>query len=274
MDWEIGGPWILTDSTRRLSSDDVTAVYLRRARQPEAPRTIAHDAVAFVAREAGIALRGFYDALTCPWISSYSALRDAENKPRQLRLARSLGLRVPDTIVTQDASRARDFTLRNGAVVLKPLFHGELGAGRVAHTTRIERWDPAYDVDVETVPHLFQHFVSKVADYRVTIIDERVFPCRIDSGSYPAYAVDVRRGLADFSLRHEMIRLSSTLTSQLINLVKGLGLRFGAIDLIEDSDGELWFLEINPNGQWAWIEQRTGAPISDAIADALIGGAP
>jgi len=46
-------------------------------------------------------------------------------------------------------------------------------------------------------------------------------------------------------------------------------LRFSAIDLVEATDGDFWFLEANPNGQWAWIEQRTGAPVSAAIATAL-----
>ncbi len=49
-----------------------------------------------------------------------------------------------------------------------------------------------------------------------------------------------------------------------------LGLRFGALDFLVTPDGEWYFLEINPNGQWAWIEQETGLPISDAIADALL----
>ncbi|MGH3800408.1 MAG: hypothetical protein ACRDTD_09805 [Pseudonocardiaceae bacterium] len=30
-------------------------------------------------------------------------------------------------------------------------------------------------------------------------------------------------------------------------------------------------LECNPNGQWAWIEDETGLPISSALADALEG---
>ena len=53
----------------------------------------------------------------------------------------------------------------------------------------------------------------------------------------------------------------------------GIGFRerlgFGAIDLIQDRDGAHWFLEINPNGQWAWIETRTGQPIATAIVDWL-----
>lgn len=49
-----------------------------------------------------------------------------------------------------------------------------------------------------------------------------------------------------------------------------LGLRFGALDFLVTPSGEWYFLEVNPNGQWAWIEQETGLPISSAIADALI----
>jgi glutathione synthase/RimK-type ligase-like ATP-grasp enzyme len=259
----------LTGQNRSFSSDNVTAVYLRRARQPDAPQAVSSDAALFVAREARIALRGLYDSLSCPWISSPLALREAENKPRQLRLARNIGLPVPETIITQDASKAREFAARYEAVVLKPLFHGELGGGRVVHTTRIASWDPKYDDDLATVPHLFQRFIPKIADYRVTVIDDQIFACRLDSGSHSAYEVDVRRGLADASLRHEIVRLDSGLASKIVRLVKELGLRFGAVDLVEDINGDFWFLEINPNGQWAWIEERTGAPLADAIAEAL-----
>ncbi len=48
------------------------------------------------------------------------------------------------------------------------------------------------------------------------------------------------------------------------------GLRFGAFDLAEDAEGQLWFLECNPNGQWGWIESATGLPITDAIVSELL----
>jgi hypothetical protein len=47
-------------------------------------------------------------------------------------------------------------------------------------------------------------------------------------------------------------------------------LRFSAIDLVLDPSGDYWFLELNPNGQWAWIEARTGLPISEAITNELV----
>ena len=51
--------------------------------------------------------------------------------------------------------------------------------------------------------------------------------------------------------------------------VSGLGLTFGAIDLVLDEQGALQFLEINPNGEWMWIEDLVGYPIADRIASFL-----
>ncbi|MNZ28723.1 hypothetical protein D3C78_459550 [compost metagenome] len=51
--------------------------------------------------------------------------------------------------------------------------------------------------------------------------------------------------------------------------MRRLNLRYGAIDFVCDPQGNLWFLEINPNGQWAWIENLTGYPIAEAIVDEL-----
>ena len=52
-------------------------------------------------------------------------------------------------------------------------------------------------------------------------------------------------------------------------LLAALRLRFAAIDFAVDADGRWWFLEVNSNGQWLWIEQATGMPIAAAIAAAL-----
>jgi glutathione synthase/RimK-type ligase-like ATP-grasp enzyme len=57
-----------------------------------------------------------------------------------------------------------------------------------------------------------------------------------------------------------------------VQVVEALGLTFGAIDLILTPDGEYVFLEVNINGQWAYLEDMLALPISDAIAELLIGG--
>ena len=52
-------------------------------------------------------------------------------------------------------------------------------------------------------------------------------------------------------------------------LMQRLNLNYGAIDFVLDKQGNYVFLEINPNGQWAWIEHLTGLPISKEIVKCL-----
>jgi glutathione synthase/RimK-type ligase-like ATP-grasp enzyme len=53
-----------------------------------------------------------------------------------------------------------------------------------------------------------------------------------------------------------------------------MGLYYGAIDLIESNDGESYFLEVNPQGQFLFNEIDTEAPMSDAFADLLVDADP
>ena len=57
-------------------------------------------------------------------------------------------------------------------------------------------------------------------------------------------------------------------------LVERLGLCYGALDLVLTPDGRYVFLEINPSGQYLWIEVATGLPITAALCEMLIQGAP
>ena len=51
--------------------------------------------------------------------------------------------------------------------------------------------------------------------------------------------------------------------------MKEFGLNFGCFDIAVTPSGEFVFFECNPNGQWLWIEEFTGAPIGKAIAELL-----
>jgi glutathione synthase/RimK-type ligase-like ATP-grasp enzyme len=123
---------------------------------------------------------------------------------------------------------------------------------------------------VPLCPHLLQSEIDKRFDVRVTVVGSKHFACRIYSQDYSETEVDFRRSSATGRrLRHEIISLPDAVAKACTTLVEMLGLRFGAIDLVEDDDGFV-FLEINPNGQWAWIEQVTGAPIAHEIAELLL----
>ena len=120
------------------------------------------------------------------------------------------------------------------------------------------------------VPMIFQEEIPKAFDIRVTIIGTSVFATAIHSQDYPETMVDWRLwDVYDFDLRHEAIVLPSSLAERCRQITQYYGLKYAAIDLIQTLQGKFFFLELNPNGQWAWIEQKAGHPIRDALIDCL-----
>lgn len=116
--------------------------------------------------------------------------------------------------------------------------------------------------------HLFQQWVPKDYEVRLTVVDDQFFAARIDARS-PAAETDWR---ADYhALDYTAIETPEFVRTRVSELLHRLGLRFGALDFVVSPDGQWWFLECNPNGQWAWIETETAMPIAAAIADALEG---
>lgn len=159
-------------------------------------------------------------------------------------------------------------------MVAKPLRHalindGEIGS--VVFTSRVDALDAADADGFRRAPMILQREISKRSDIRLLVVDDRAFATRILSQAYDETQVDWRKAVRG-DLDHEAMELPVDVASACISVTRDLGLRFAAIDLIEDPDGRFWFLEANPNGQWAWIEQRTGAPVSAAIVDALCAG--
>jgi hypothetical protein len=104
---------------------------------------------------------------------------------------------------------------------------------------------------------------------RVTLVGSKCFAVRIDSQSHEQTRVDYRRA-PDLN-SYEPITLSAEATDRLQQFLRRCDLEYGAFDLIATPAGELVFLELNPVGQWLWLQHRTGLDISGAIAELLIG---
>lgn len=259
---------VLRSSEGDLDLSEVTAAYYRR---PGGFETDDADPVAaYVAAEWSAILRSLWNALEGRWLNSPFAILRAEDKPRQLAAARGVGLPIPGTLVTNEPKAARAF-LADGPMVAKPLRHAlvEVGeVGSVLFTSRVARIDDEDAAAVRRAPMILQREIAKRADVRVLIVDREVFATRIMSQRHDETQVDWRRGVRP-DLDHEACELPRDVADACVAVTQALELRFSAIDLVEATDGDFWFLEANPNGQWAWIEQRTGAPVSAAIADAL-----
>lgn len=262
--------WSFRWEDQELFGSKVRAAYFRR---PGAP-VLAHvgadsGEVAYSESEWQSLLKSLYSRLDGRWLSSPTSIFMAEDKPRQLLLAHEIGLNIPQTTVTNEYSQVMALS-KNGAAVAKPLRNALLTGSeeRVMFTTRLSDVTSADAAAIAVAPIICQTEVKKRFDVRVTVVADKVFAAAIHSQDFSETEVDWRKGSRP-DLRHECVSLPEDLEAKCIELTTRLGLRYGAIDLVCDEAGVFWFLEINPNGQWAWIENMTGYPIASAIVDAL-----
>jgi glutathione synthase/RimK-type ligase-like ATP-grasp enzyme len=129
----------------------------------------------------------------------------------------------------------------------------------------------AYAEAIRFGPVIVQEYVAKRVELRVTVVGRAVFAAEIHSQESNHARFDWRRYDLG-STRHEVHRLPAVVADRCVEIVGRLGLRYGAIDLILTPDGRYVFLEVNPTGQWLWIEKATGLPIGDALCDLLLHG--
>ncbi|HEX5927887.1 MAG TPA: hypothetical protein VFY48_00660 [Solirubrobacterales bacterium] len=244
---------------------DVGAVWYRRIRpfEPAAELTDPTSRL-FAWSESSEALLGVWYTLSCFWMNPPLGDEAAQRKVHQLRIAEAVGLSVPETLVTNEPERAREFVERHGpGQVVRKAFRILEEAPR--ETALVNRSDLALIDSVRYAPVIFQRFVPAVEDLRVTVVDGEVLAARIRTD--PGHGVDYRAGLETAAV--EATSLPDEVCERLLALMSRLGISFGAIDLRLTPEGEYVFLEVNPAGEYLFVSRRTGLPIPEAIAAAL-----
>ena len=209
------------------------------------------------------------------WVNNPDANDRASSKLEQLRRAQALGFSVPETVVTNDPHDLRSLAERCGIpLVCKPMRSGYVelnGNEQLFFTSLVDEHALAAFATDDPTPYLFQQMIEKTCEFRVTVIGEKVFAVRLDSQVTEDSRLDWRRG-DQTKLAHAADVLPRDVGERCRALVRDYGLVFGAIDLALDTNGRYVFFEINPNGQWAWLEQMTGIPLRGALADLLTAG--
>ncbi|MEV6593096.1 ATP-grasp ribosomal peptide maturase [Streptomyces acidicola] len=256
----------LRTPSRTADLEHVRAVYWRRPVWPTFAHLEADDA-RFAAAQVRYGLGGILYAHKGPlWVNHPLQDAAADYKPAQLAVAQRLGLTVPPSLVTNDPDMARQFIAAYGPVIAKTLRWTPYERDGVPMTSWAEPViTDEIDDTLRAAPHLFQARVEKAADLRVLIVGRRVFAVRIDSG-----LLDWR---TDYdALSYSVVDLPERLVKALYAVLDHFGLASGSFDLALDRDGEFHWLELNPNGQWGWLEEETGLEMSAAIAELLIQG--
>ena len=273
--------YVLEYQGENIDVRQVRAIWHRRPGVPEPEETITSDSIReWVSRESQAFLEGVWTTLDCLHVPGVEHHRyAAENKLTQLVQASRAGFSIPRTFVTNRPScLLESFTDFHGAAITKAFWNPVVRRGAEnedeewsAFTRPVQRRDLSYYRTIRYAPVIIQEYVPKSLEVRATVVGSQVFAAAIHSQKSHRTRHDWRH--YDFDKTpHEVHVLPDNLSAMCIQLVRSLHLTFGAIDMVLTPSGKYVFLEINPNGQWAWIEELTGMAISSAIADLLIAG--
>lgn len=259
----------LTLGPRTVNLDEVRSVWYRRVIQAFPATTLPPSERAFVAGELRHLAMGLVLDPRAMWVNPIDKVAIAEHKLYQLRVARKLGFRIPRTLVSNNLEQLRRFCESNSrGTICKPIFHGLLvdGTNRYAiYTRRVTA--ASLDADsISVCPILLQEEIPRKADVRVTIIGARCFVTDITGD---AGLVDWRD--PNVSAKYVSSNIDETTRTACQAMLEELGLLYGAFDFVRTPEGGLVFLEVNPTGEWAWLEDRLGFPMRDAFIELFFG---
>lgn len=206
------------------------------------------------------------------WIDDPWRIQIAENKLYQLSLAAQIGFKLPDTIVTSDPSRIKSFYQKYKKNIIVKLLTSSPIVDHVLCTNRVTAEYLKQIDSVRMSPSIFQECISKEYELRITIVGDKIFPVKIYSQEDSKTSLDWRKEpkLNDFDVRMEQTILPVEIEQHIRQYMKAIKLRFGCIDMIFTKNREYVFLEINPNGQWYFVQLHAEAEIAKAIANLLI----
>jgi len=252
----------------------VRAVWARKLWSPRMADDLDDRYRSICVSESIATLNGFLDALhDARWVNDLQRERAAENKQRQLRLAARAGLRVPRTLVTNDAAAVRQFFAETEgqtvAKLLRPTTVSMDASEPFVYTNRVREEDLDDAELLRHSPMVFQELIPKACELRVAFVAGETFAGALDASGTSRGGTDWRR-VAPEECRWQVAQLPAGVASRLNVLMLDLGLAFGAVDLICTPAGEYVFLEVNPSGEWGMLERDLGLPISEAIAKALL----
>lgn len=241
----------------KLHADDIETVWLRRPGRFDLSGLVRDEHLDFVTREWRDAFWGWLDGLPARFVNPLVA-QERATKMLQLRVANEVGLRTPATCMTNDAVAATAFIDRfDGRIVHKSLTQTK---SMMLYTKPWDDDDHELLSELTMTPVLFQEHVFGPQDIRVTVIGEKLFAAIMTT---PVGLVDSRL-VTD--LPYKRWTLPDDTAAKILDLMRRLNLLYGTIDLKVTDAGELVFLEVNPQGQFAFIEITTGLPLMNTFA--------
>ncbi|EJL70075.1 MvdC/MvdD family ATP grasp protein [Chryseobacterium populi] len=253
-----------------IDSRNIKAVWHRKGWQISIPEELDEEYKQIFLNEYGSLRYNLHTSLEdVPWINPYEQEKKIDgNKLYQLRIAQKNNLLIPKTLFSNDEEKITSFFHEhcNGKAVAK--LHGviskSMDGGDLLSTTIIDEDNLEHIADIAYCPMIFQPYIGKEYELRIIYIDGEFFTGKINNSEN----ADWRTGDKDyFWISYD---LPENIKNNLTLMMKEMGLYIGAVDMIKGKDGNYYFLEVNPQGEWGMLQKELNFPIAEKIADNLI----
>lgn len=204
------------------------------------------------------ALSYMLEGLTVRCVNRFSASRLVRNKAVQLRLAGTSGLKVPATLMSNAPAAVRGFFDQNPSNAICKAFASHVWQQQgskdvvVTETFSLSREQLPPDEVLTYAPAIYQQKINKQFDVRVMLMGEQVYSFALRT---PGNSLDWRHDAALRNLEVKAIRTPADVETGILRFAQKIGVSFGAMDFAVDHNGEWWFLEINEQGQFLWLDE-------------------
>jgi len=201
------------------------------------------------------------------WVNDPVKTYRAEMKPLQLTLANKIGFRIPDTIISNSNSLSTFDQLSGTRLAVKTIDTALVSNAEndgFVYTSFLEKGEMDQYINRD-IPFIAQSAILPKLDIRVTIIGRELFPVAISSSD----GIDGDWRLMKHDISYTNHDLPQGTAALCLKLMDELELNFAGVDLVY-SNGEYYFVEINPTGEWDWLENTMHLGMDKAIANLLI----
>lgn len=240
---------------------EIDTIWWRRPRRPFIPDTIHEDDKNFIQKENSI----YHDSIPFMfddkawWVNPFASTQKTKSKITQLKIAQQCGFRLPETLVSNSPDEIKNFInlRKSNSVIYKPFtpqFWAESDGIRIVYTDKISLEDLPSDEMLQIVPGIYQHYVEKKYELRVTCFGSYLSAVKIDSQKHTLGQTDWRK-IPGNELSLSEISLPQAIKDKIILFMKKIGVVFGCFDFIVTPDDEIIFLELNEQGQFLWVEE-------------------
>jgi glutathione synthase/RimK-type ligase-like ATP-grasp enzyme len=242
---------------RTLEFGQIESVYWRNYGGPAAADLPDAEQAFIAANDSRSLLESLLLCLPARWVNGLAGYRWHQAKPAALARVAALGVEVPATVVTNDPQAVLAFVDRHERCIFKPVQGG-------AHTERVQREHLSEQnlASLGVAPVTIQEEVPG-ADVRVFVAGQRVLACEIRTE-----VLDFRN---DPAAEIVAIDLPSDVADACRRAAAALDLVWTGIDLRRRPDGRHVFLEANPSPMFLGFERRCGLPLTESLADLLLG---